>query len=184
MAPLSRERVRNPSVVDQLKLSGDEALAVLEQEYASGKFLAFTAAEGLLAAMVADRPDEVRKWLERAVDNLTPAFFNNNIHREMLNRLDDRDAALAWLRGAYEYCPACDFWIINWAGYLGDDELALKSMRRSRDLWAFWTPLLDDAREQDAFREILTETGLIDYWNEFGWGDFCRPAANSALECR
>ncbi len=161
-----------------------EALAILEQEYSKGRFLAFTANKGLVAAMVADQPDEIRKWLARAIDNLPPGFFTDNIHREMLRHLGDREQALEWLRVAYYRCPACDFWIINWAAYLGDDELALESMRRSRDLWAFWTPLLEDIRRQDAFKEIIIEAGLVDYWDEFGWSEYCRPTTNSEFECR
>ncbi len=162
----------------------DEALAVLEQEYSGGRFLAFAADKGIVAALVADQPDEIRKWLTRAVDNLAPGFFTNNIHREMLQHFGDRERALEWLRAAYDNCPPCDFWIINWAAYLGDVELALKAMRRSRDLWAFWTPLMEDVRRQDTFKEIVIEAGLVDYWNEFGWSEFCRPTANDNFECR
>ena len=162
----------------------EEALAVLEQEYLEGRFLTFTAMEGLLAALVADRPDEIRKWLTRGVENMPPGFVANNIHLEMLESFEDRERALRWLHGAFDHCLPCDFWFINWGGYFGDDELVLRAMRRSHDLWAFWTPLAASARRHADFKDILREAGLIDYWNEFGWGEFCSPSGGDELNCR
>ena len=73
---------------------------------------------------------------------------------------------------------------LGWAGYFGDDELALDAMSRSQDLWAFWTPLTARARSTDEFKTIVRDAGLVEYWQEFGWNNFCAPMDRDDFECQ
>jgi TolB-like protein/tetratricopeptide (TPR) repeat protein len=79
--------------------------------------------------------------------------------------------------------------IALWAGQYGDDELAMSAMRRHGGefeggrLVAIWNPVLKGVRRTPAFREMLGELGLADYWRATGrWGDFAR-AAGDDFEC-
>ncbi len=76
------------------------------------------------------------------------------------------------------------------AGYFGDPELAADLLRENylerNALFAqsMWDPLLADARRTEAFKEIVRELGLVDFWRESGdWGDYCRPLGATDFEC-
>lgn len=46
--------------------------------------------------------------------------------------------------------------------------------------WLFWSwlPVFDRTRHQPAFRQLLRESGLVDYWQDTGWPRMCQPAGN------
>jgi len=46
----------------------------------------------------------------------------------------------------------------------------------------FWTQLGQEARQLPRFKEFVKEIGLVDYWNKFGWPDFCHQLNNGDLE--
>lgn len=56
-------------------------------------------------------------------------------------------------------------------------------MLRSPDPLWFWTPLLEDARRQPEFKELVTRLGLVDYWREYGWSEYCHPLEGDDFEC-
>ena len=49
--------------------------------------------------------------------------------------------------------------------------------------WEFWSPLLTRVRGQEGFKEMVRERGILDYWQEFGWSEFCRPIGENDFEC-
>ena len=102
----------------------------------------------------------------------------------MQERFGDRTRALAWLNQAFDSSPDVDYFIVLWASYYEDDELALKALDRSRDLWAFWTPTTARLRPTAKFQAIVRDMGLVEYWREFGWNDFCSPLGEDDFECR
>ena len=53
-----------------------------------------------------------------------------------------------------------------------DVELALDAQHRTPDTWAFWNPLMADARKSPRFIELIERIGLPDFWRENGWSDF------------
>jgi TolB-like protein/class 3 adenylate cyclase len=74
------------------------------------------------------------------------------------------------------------------AGSGGDPELALDLMERSvtltsQGLYFIWAPLMREVRQLPRFKEFVREIGLVDYWDEFGWPDLCRPLDNDDFEC-
>jgi hypothetical protein len=80
--------------------------------------------------------------------------------------------------------------IAVWAAQFGDDELAMSALRRSAidfeggRIAAIWNPVLRGVRQTKAFREMLGELGLVDYWRSTGrWGDFARPTGPDDFEC-
>ena len=78
------------------------------------------------------------------------------------------------------------------AALLGEPELAVEiiaglpelgSKRAAIDL--LWQPLGQEARSTEAFKTLVTDIGLVDYWRASGsWSDFCRPLEGSDdFEC-
>ena len=82
------------------------------------------------------------------------------------------------------------FKIACWAGWLGDAELAAAALRGfaidfpGGRLTALWQPVLGAARKTKAFKAIVRDLGLVDYWRSSGtWGDFARPVGEDDFEC-
>lgn len=78
--------------------------------------------------------------------------------------------------------------IALWAAYFGDPALAIDAMRSVLDFtvqnaFYFWYPQMQEVRQLPLFKEMIREIGLVDYWNEFGWPDICRPIAGNDFAC-
>ena len=60
-----------------------------------------------------------------------------------------------------------------------DDAFKFVRWRLENNWWVatlvLWGPGTD-IRAQPAFADIMTEMGLVEFWDEFGWGDVCRRA--------
>ena len=138
---------------------------------------------GVSVALTLDDPALIRLWSQRVLDSGVSEQREIAI-TTMLDLLGDREAALGWLRDEYESKSGFDDIQLVWAGYYGDNELVLKAMRRSMDLWFFWMPLMANARKTEEFKAIVRDKGLVDYWREFGWNDFCKPIGEYDFECR
>lgn len=164
----------------------NDALAMYESAWGNNDVLrGVCSQQGVAAALVSDDPRLVRKWLMRAQE------FNEagkaRIYQAMETYLDDRLAALAFLREAFNepYDDVHDQLIAFWAAYHGDHELALDAMLRTPDSWFIWNPLLAPIRNEPAIRDMLRDLGLVAYWREHEWSDFCRPSAiPGEIECR
>ncbi len=162
----------------------DEAFVELERGWSLGDYRPQLSVEGVVVALSAGDETELRRWLERAVDYQQPGAMG--IHKAMLDAFGDREAQLRILENAFAMSSSTDYYVIVWAAYLGNSALALDAMRRSPDLWAAWLPVAADLRRRPEFIEIIRATGLPEYWQEFGWGDFCQPleaVSDIAFEC-
>jgi TolB-like protein len=76
-----------------------------------------------------------------------------------------------------------------WAAFFGDDELALDlftaALEQSRtNTYYVWMPLLERARQRPAFKALLRDLGLVDYWREYGWPPICQPTQGDDFTCR
>ena len=74
------------------------------------------------------------------------------------------------------------------AAHFGDSHFAMNVMEKVYDLdatlvHALWLPVMKEVRQLPRFKEFLKEIGLIDYWEQFGWPDICRPLENGDFEC-
>ena len=156
----------------------DDALAALERAFTESRAGPHVSYVGVSVALTLDDPALIRVWSQRVLEDGGAEAI-----KTMLDLLGDRERALAWLREAYETDPGHDDIVIVWGSYYGDDELALKAMRRSMDLWFFWMPLTARLRETEEFKSIVVDVGLVDYWREFGWNDYCKPAVGDDFEC-
>lgn len=136
--------------------------------------------ECLMAALSQADESVVRQWLQRRL--VVPS--EAGVHEAMYERLDDREAALRWLRAFESDVPNFYYNAQVWAAYLGDAELALALMREFPDPWSMWMPFNAGVRQLPGFRDVLQDLGLVDYWREFGWGEFCQPLGQGDFTCR
>jgi hypothetical protein len=74
------------------------------------------------------------------------------------------------------------------AARFGDPELALTAFEDSiawspGQVYLIWRPVFRDMRQLPRFKTFVREMGLVDYWQEYGWPDLCRPLGGSDFEC-
>lgn len=70
------------------------------------------------------------------------------------------------------------------AAQLGDHELSLALLSHAvQDVWLrihwVWLPVFDEVRKLAGFRELLRESGLVAYWQTYGWPEMCRPEGDT-----
>jgi adenylate cyclase len=75
------------------------------------------------------------------------------------------------------------------AGLYGDEDLTVRAMRLSLlDLdytakYMLWWPFRNGARRTPAFKQLVRDLGVYDYWRRSGqWGDFARPLGDDDFE--
>jgi hypothetical protein len=118
------------------------------------------------------------------------------IAEQLVASWNDPAAALAVVRNSY---PALDNQSSGYQGLLrlafgataarlGDSELALTAFEDSMawspgQLYLIWRPVFRDMRQLPRFKTFMREMGLLDYWQEYGWPDLCRPVGNDDFEC-
>lgn len=112
--------------------------------------------------------------------------------RTLLDLMDTPETAAAGLRalvesGRYTTIPERD-WLAYWAAYLDQPELALELLAPlARELpttaYVFWRPVYASVRRHPGFKTLVTETGHVDFWREYGWPDLCKPVGANDFEC-
>jgi hypothetical protein len=75
-----------------------------------------------------------------------------------------------------------------WALHFGDPTLALQWFRESVELQASgmlnaWLPAFADLRREPGFKDLVRDQRLPEYWNIYGWPEFCRPTEGPDFEC-
>jgi len=120
------------------------------------------------------------------------AGHDDALDQAMHAHIDEPDAALRSLR-EFVANPAFDtgfeYMIMAlWASYFGDHELALELLRPSLLSKEFlprliWRPMHRKMRQLPAFKDLLRDLKLVDYWRTTGnWGDFVRPKGDDDFE--
>lgn len=128
--------------------------------------------------------------------------FDTPFFRDLGTVLDDRDAMLTLVRKAlanetYGGTPDQSYVRTNVADALGDADLTMTALRK--DLQTsdgfpramsqyryvnFWNAPYSAVRSHPDFRQLLIDTGVVDYWRQTGkWGDGCRPAGADDVQC-
>ena len=160
----------------------DEALLQLERSRVIGDYLSVISYTGVYLALLTGDRELLATWVSIAQEYHSAGL---PIIEPMAERIDDRAAALNWLRSTFEEgtTPEQVGSIVLWAAYHGDDNLALSALRKVNNPSFAWGPLLSGARQLPAFKEYLRDIGLVDYWREFGWGQHCRPVDDFYFEC-
>ncbi len=111
--------------------------------------------------------------------------------KDLLHHLDDRervDASLATYRGRTPKMSSESVYYSAVAAHWGKHELAVEFMREGlNDAWLsfhwLWLPVFDETRRTQAFRNLLADSGIVDYWRRHGWPDVCRPTSDEDFVC-
>ena len=74
------------------------------------------------------------------------------------------------------------------AAYFDDPDFAMEliekvGIQRVDAISNLWYPVMKEVRQLPRFKEFVKEIGLVDYWNEFGWPDLCRPVGDDDFKC-
>jgi TolB-like protein/DNA-binding winged helix-turn-helix (wHTH) protein len=78
--------------------------------------------------------------------------------------------------------------ITRFAAHFGDTELALTGLRKANEvshalMGVIWDRSWQTVRKDPAFKDFVTDLGLVAYWREAGWPDKCRPLGDDDFEC-
>jgi TolB-like protein len=119
-----------------------------------------------------------------------------SIAEQLVARWSDPAAALVVLRNAYPTLADRNSGAQGMqrltlgaaAARFGDPELALTAFEDSiawspGQVYLIWRPVFRDMRQLPRFKTFVREMGLVDYWQEYGWPDLCRPLGGSDFEC-
>jgi hypothetical protein len=106
--------------------------------------------------------------------------------------LDNPESGLAALHAVYAD-PTSDnvavmLNVALLAAYYGDVDLSVAALGRHARTFPVllqfaWTPLLRDVRSHPAFKSMLEDLGLDDYWRAAGWPEHCRPVGSDDFAC-
>jgi len=160
----------------------DDALAEFERAWnIDNTIRRVCGVEGLVAALAGGDSETSRMWLMRAIDHADTAELD--LLEAMEQRFGNREAATDWLRDAFDRGEWANNLIAAWAAYYGDTRLILDVQLRRPNNWEFWLPQMADLRRQPEFKHLADTVGLVDYWREYTWADFCRPQGENDFEC-
>lgn len=115
-----------------------------------------------------------------------------DFYRATAERFGSPDRLLEYLHRTYEDEDA--FWPSKYqdvavlAAYAGDPEFALEVFSREARyttirFGTLWYPVMSEVRALPAFKQLVTELNLVDYWKQHGWADHCAPAGDDDFTC-
>lgn len=159
-----------------------EALQLMEAGFADGELQAGVSLEGLVAALALNDAEHIQTWYSRAIELVSPQAAN--VLQRLRELHGDRERSLAYLDSIYQQDANNDFLVAIFAGYYGDADRVLDTFRRSSDLWVFWYPLFKEVRASRDFARLVQDMGLVRYWREYGWNDFCDETQSGVVSCR
>jgi tetratricopeptide (TPR) repeat protein len=186
---LERMRLINPYSTGTARVLGraytiqgrmEEGLAEAERAFELEGFKSWAVENGMRIALSNQDLDLLRTWMARAEQHMPES---KELIEAMSETLDDREAALAWLRDAYRQSEDHDFMIPPWAAWHSDGDLALDAMQRHPVPWAMWGNEMKEVRRMPRFKDLVRQVGLEEYFREYGWNDFCRPVGAEDFEC-
>jgi tetratricopeptide (TPR) repeat protein len=184
---------RSTALVNAYSASGNASAAYseLKRVYSAKEGPPSTGVRLATMSLALDNRD--RALLLRALDDgiVAEKLQRLNNYAHLKEMLDKPDEALAFLRPFVTPQQGAPGLIISawFLGYFGDPDSALKAVtfltqRPGFGLGsAIWSPSARDMRTLPAFKQYVRDYGLVDYWKEYGWGDFCKPTIGDDFEC-
>jgi hypothetical protein len=107
---------------------------------------------------------------------------------ELARFLDSPQAAEAEIRRLAALDDPHDrMLLVIWAAHVHAPELSLELMTKEagngESIPTLWVPMMRDVRRLPAFRELARASGLLAYWQAYGWPDYCRPVGKDDFTC-
>jgi hypothetical protein len=139
-------------------------------------------------AMARDDVAALKRFLE---EDVVSAADTSTAAAALLTLLDTPEAAPATLRAlaaSHEASLLRLLTLPTWAAYYGEHELAVELVRTPalqgpHYLGIAWGPEWRDTRRTTAFKALIEELELVDFWRTRGWPTFCRPLGADDFEC-
>jgi TolB-like protein len=134
--------------------------------------------------------NEVREALETIARQ--PDRTLSEFAKAVLAVFGDKEKARRVLRTWYEgpgFENAFKYELIPFlAAWYGDTELVLRVWRDDLPvnvvrMTQVWGPAYAPARSSPAFKTLMQDLRLVDYWRRYGWANKCRPVGASDFEC-
>ena len=133
--------------------------------------------------------DDLRAALE-AMSDTEPV--KAELYTPLLDVLTSPEQALAVLKAVF--ADKDNVWpdkyhdIALLAAYFGDPEFALEVFSHEIPyttirFGALWYPVMSDVRRLPRFRQLVTSVNLVEYWQAYGWADYCRPLGDAEFVC-
>jgi hypothetical protein len=63
------------------------------------------------------------------------------------------------------------------------EALELQALAGNYRAFAHNAPHMDLTRTRPGYRQLVTDFGLVEYWRESGWPDYCKPLGDDDFEC-
>ena len=183
----------------QWNLTGGRRYAEANAEYRRSRDIEGSHSEPNYIAFLrtlALEPDD-RAKVHAAYELLKPDFEPEDAGHYLVRLepfLDDRAALRAFIRGVIEKREPGSGNAYFLADALGEPESAIQSLQATLDdpdfvnfrkYWQPWILPYSTLRTRPAFKRILLEAGIVDYWRKSGkWGDFCKSVGADDFECR
>jgi TolB-like protein/tetratricopeptide (TPR) repeat protein len=166
------------------------SVAEFKRGYALGPSMQYLFQIGALSNALASRDhSEILRLLETPI-SASPATQVADFDKSLLDRPAD---ALAKLRNQVRDPSATAVQLLgfsNWLAYFGDTRTALEALRLSFERGAVdaasattWYPVMREVRKLPEFKQLVRDMGFVDYWKQYGWGDYCKPTAGDDFEC-
>ncbi len=125
-------------------------------------------------------------------DRPTSIPVADDFYRAAAERFNAPDRLLEYLHRTFEDEAA--FWPSKYqdvallAAYFGEPEFALEvfsreARRTTIRFGTLWYPVMSEVRALPAFKQLVTDLNLVDYWKQYGWADHCAPAGNDDFTC-
>lgn len=120
------------------------------------------------------------------------AMTTRTLYAPVLRDFDSPDAVLGTLRAVAAddnvRWPSKYHDIALLAAYFGDAELALQTFEKdarfmSIRLQALWYPVMSEARRLPAFKDLVQDINLLDFWRASGWPEACQPLGSDDFFC-
>lgn len=170
---------------EALLASGNPAasLAEVDRGLELGGLESLLLQAGVMAALSKGERDEIEERVHRL-----PADSSGAMNRGMLSFLDTPASAAVAIREAAVAATASEKAVLaQWAAYYRESALALELLQDATPHLSrpslLWMPLMSDVRKLPEFRGLVQRLGLVDYWRNHDWPQFCRPMGARKFVC-